>query len=392
MASNKQLLKTLGQAIALAYRGNFTTTANEIRSLGNILRRRERAAAERRMPTRLRGIGFFERRGLIIMTDLFDGGEYRVYSNSGMKFRHTSRHEVVSFCKELIKRERQASKVYNSQHSSIQISGQYYELTRVGGLLQNYKEIASLVRGAAFFKHKQPDTQEEHIGIELECISKIPQEELAIKLLASDPTFSKFIHIKRDLSIQRTAYYQYTCELAVCVPITHFTSVMCKICEVLRGVAQVNASCGLHVHLDQRVHYYDSSSTIRQRYTNLVKSLSVLLHTQPASRRKNRYCKRNRSDTYHSAKRYRAVNSAALCKYRTLEVRLHAGTIDAEKIINWVKLLRLIQDSSALAAYPKKIASFSRLAALLDIDKESYLYKFYAERIKKFKKGENQNV
>ena len=45
--------------------------------------------------------------------------------------------------------------------------------------------------------------------------------------------------------------------------------------------------------------------------------------------------------------RYYMINGTALKKYKTIEVRLHSGTTNFNKIKNWVELLKGIVKSEA---------------------------------------------
>ncbi len=120
---------------------------------------------------------------------------------------------------------------------------------------------------------------------------------------------------------------------------------------------RVNASCGLHVHLDLRG---------KARYTysrKLRASLPLLCRIVSPSRLTNTYCAVNpypesRGTTQFDqdqirqvrwvgsfrrrAARYRALNMGSFGRHGTLEVRLHQGTVDREKIVNWVRLLQWI--------------------------------------------------
>lgn len=100
--------------------------------------------------------------------------------------------------------------------------------------------------------------------------------------------------------------------------------------------AEVNRTCGLHVHFDVR----DLSPL--KRYAD-VKAEGARLHSViaavgrylvPPSRLNNRYC----ALTPPSLRdRYRAVNAEATGKHGTLEVRLHSGTVEGDKARLWAE-------------------------------------------------------
>lgn len=102
--------------------------------------------------------------------------------------------------------------------------------------------------------------------------------------------------------------------------------------------AKVNKSCGLHVHLDQR-NYSNIEKSLH--FNNLTRCVKALAEIVPESRKNNSYCTLQGSMT----NRYSAINGCAIKKYNTIEIRLHSSTIDETKIINWIKLLKLVHDA-----------------------------------------------
>jgi hypothetical protein len=118
-----------------------------------------------------------------------------------------------------------------------------------------------------------------------------------------------------------------------------------------RANAEINTTCGMHIHLDQRGV---SSTMASKRARRLIKSLPALAKIVAPSRLGNHYCQLNEpiqlGQTYrHSYNRYRAINfTSAYRKHKTLEVRIHGGTLDFWKIIGWVDLCHFITRSSTI--------------------------------------------
>ncbi len=120
-----------------------------------------------------------------------------------------------------------------------------------------------------------------------------------------------------------------------------------KLCKTLtKAGCYVNKSCGLHVHLDARHLTVKQTERIGQ---SLGHSLPVLKYLVAKSRHTNKYCEMRVSklikishddDTWDE--RYCAVNLTAYPKYKTIEIRLHGGSINASKIESWVNLLKTI--------------------------------------------------
>ena len=120
--------------------------------------------------------------------------------------------------------------------------------------------------------------------------------------------------------------------------------------------AEVNKSCGLHVHLDTRD--LSKSSTIT-RCKRLESALPWLFTLVPSSRRwskqpsekhpegtPNQYCK----PYFKEGEKYAAINMAAYgnTNYggrQAIEIRVHSSSLNAKKIIRWIELLSFIKDS-----------------------------------------------
>ena len=118
-----------------------------------------------------------------------------------------------------------------------------------------------------------------------------------------------------------------------------------KLCDLLRELdAQVNSSCGLHVHFDNREqknkdnkHNYFKARWKGYRLNSVLPLIASLV---PPSRRNNYYCQLKMS----SKDRYSAINMSALREHNTIEVRLHSGTTNFTKITNWITLLYAIMN------------------------------------------------
>jgi hypothetical protein len=58
----------------------------------------------------------------------------------------------------------------------------------------------------------------------------------------------------------------------------------------------------------------------------------------PKSRSKSNYCKKG----YSYDNRYSAINCTSISKFSTVEIRMHSGTTDFDKIKNWCTILKTI--------------------------------------------------
>ena len=145
-----------------------------------------------------------------------------------------------------------------------------------------------------------------------------------------------------------------SCE--VVSPILHNLNSLKKVCEVINEAgAQVNRSCGLHVHFGAKDFTVAQWSRIIRNYAALENIIDSFM---PASRRgeSNHYCKSIQraarhlesypaSDMYDirdafNNDRYHKVNVMSYTSHKTIEFRHHSGTTDFNKIENWINFLR----------------------------------------------------
>jgi len=166
-----------------------------------------------------------------------------------------------------------------------------------------------------------------------------------------------------------------------------------KVSEVLIGanrnrpVCRINRTCGLHCH-----------NGLPRREHNLPKNIFRLYHhfesvfdsLQPESRRGNAngyarpttYTARmneattlDQLRTAYGYDRYRKVNMESIWRHGTIEYRQHAGTVEAEKIIEWVKLvLKLTAVANSVPPLPEGPATLDGLMTLVGADEASKAY------------------
>jgi hypothetical protein len=150
----------------------------------------------------------------------------------------------------------------------------------------------------------------------------------------------KRVSVKEDGSIDADSGY-FPAEITILF-LRQNREPLRQLCDALAKLgAEVNRTCGMHVHLDQRGR---TMAKVEHRAHALTLALPLLASMVPMSRRRNNYCKLSAS-LFTGSERYHAINCTAYKKYQTLEVRLHSATRDFDKISNWIDLLLLIQDS-----------------------------------------------
>lgn len=122
-----------------------------------------------------------------------------------------------------------------------------------------------------------------------------------------------------------------------------------SLCNALAAVrANVNRSCGLHVHIGATKMTDDHFIRIVKNYQMIEKAVDSMM---PRSRRDSpMYCKTlqgidlsnvttKRQLIQALGTRYRKVNAHAFLRHQTIEFRQHSGTVEYEKIMHWLKFV-----------------------------------------------------
>lgn len=217
----------------------------------------------------------------------------------------------------------------------------------------------------------ESDRKLRYIGVEIECI--VSDREALRRLLASNPKIARVVHLGTDGSVHHESSVdvevvgekssnrsdrmgRQAIELRILAKEDDFGNIMREVCKYLHDSsvsAWVNQTCGLHIHLDCRPGIGRKGDEV---YKRLVRALPLLTACVSKSRRTNQYCTLNISEELggftsqgiaNETRRY-AINASALNKHKTVEVRLHQGTTNLKKILNWTDLLLTICDAPDL--------------------------------------------
>lgn len=217
------------------------------------------------------------------------------------------------------------------------------------------------------FENKRPkiDCKEQYLGIEIECIVPVDFDYRTALF-----PYRQFLSIGNDGSIDTSEFNENDCgcgnedcdtcnngqfegkEFRLLIKESEM-HIIEQVCQILssNGV-QVNKSCGLHVHFDLR--NTQTNSEREDVYQKLYHALPLLYSIVPPSRRHNQYCRKNtKNKPEYKGTRYKAINATAYYKHHTFEIRLFNGTIQASKIINWIKLLKAIITGKLVLRCPK---------------------------------------
>lgn len=168
-----------------------------------------------------------------------------------------------------------------------------------------------------------------------------------------------------------------------------------KVCDALVNAgAKIRSCCGLHVHLGT-----DDFKTDIRVWKNLYKNYAKLENTidsfMPQSRRNNTYCESMRvrgwNEKIESAtnlrdleakitrsSRYFKLNSQSYWRHHTVEFRQHSGSVEFEKVKNWILFCARFVEFSKKNAVASE--SKTELKKFLNTD----LINFYEIRAAKF--------
>lgn len=118
--------------------------------------------------------------------------------------------------------------------------------------------------------------------------------------------------------------------------------------------AYVNNTCGTHVHYDMRVvpgatTPQEIEKQVKQYGARLARCVPALKMMLPKSRRNNQFCLSVINDIPRAGQplpppnqidkeRYVFINLKSYRRFETIEVRGHSGTLNSDKILNWIAL------------------------------------------------------
>lgn len=227
---------------------------------------------------------------------------------------------------------------------------------------------------------KSPKTQDRHVGIEIELASQETRTIVCDRLFEAG--VGRYICIKHDGSIGRDSdlllTHPHENEITVLVPESQFESVITKICDVLNNTlhCKVDKTCGLHVHLDMRTREKEKC------FNNLIAMQHLLYAMNPSYRKGSRFSVPLADRKWKIPENhYHGVTSHPYNRIRTIEVRMHCGTLQARKINNWIKLLIAIADAPLVGKAPTRIKDIQTTFNLSDA-----MMDYVQARIAKFSK------
>jgi hypothetical protein len=247
---------------------------------------------------------------------------------------------------------------------------------------------------------KYPKSQAHHIGIEIEFYSTWTRNSIAV--IVGMLGLEKHVNLGTDCSIECPEHWSkdyHGVEMRVLVSKFTYVKVLTALGKLFKMIgAKVNKSCGLHVHLDMRTR------DAKKAYENLTKCERMMFRMVHKSRRKSIYAeptwKRGTRNVWDSvtqsyatkrwsdipfehkpsvAGHYDAISLEPFRHLRTIEVRMHHGTVDVKEIIQWVTFLNRIVDAKEIKT---EVKDCQQLQSQVKLPKPTQ--KFAVQRLKKF--------
>lgn len=181
-------------------------------------------------------------------------------------------------------------------------------------------------------KPKSPrKPKSDYIGVELEFNSNLNNYgQIEIAKLLADAGLSRYVCVGADGSCGW--------EVRVLLEESNWIEPLTKITQILKDKGfTTDQRCGTHVHFDMR------NRDVKKCFKNLYSNQLFLRKFINKDRKKNSFCRKNEIDNFDEASksndRYRGINANSYKKYKTIEIRMHQGTLDSSKLIPWIKLL-----------------------------------------------------
>lgn len=206
-----------------------------------------------------------------------------------------------------------------------------------------------------------------YIGVEVECLINADDEYSLVTYLLMHNLQDK-VCIGHDGSITETGNLSGI-EIKLLTTEKTYKADLFNLSECLRLVnAEVNRSCGLHVHLDCHNISPDTIISNLSKYKEFFKSLV------PKHRQDNTYTKFNASYNEH----YNWINKT---QHGTVEVRCHEGTVNMKAVERFINLLLVVKQTKVSKSHLNNVNKLMKLLKLTKTDSEYFL-----KRIQQFSK------
>lgn len=276
-----------------------------------------------------------------------------------LKEKKINREELMKKAIAKVKAERTNRRKINKVAKIF--DGSNYEI--VSGVFEKpgqINEIAKRVTGNDPHKPKMPKLPNvNYIGVELEFNRNDNYETKDIGKKLQDAGLSKYVYVGTDPSCGF--------EVRVLLREDDFINPLTNILNVLNDMGfSTDRNCGTHVHFDMR------NRDPKQCYKALFQTQSFLRKFLNRARKTNSYCKINKEIDFDKASkvgdRYLGINATSYSKYKTIEIRMHQGTLKVDELVPWIKLILKVINSKV--DLTKKVLTLKQAESTFGIEKD----------------------
>lgn len=289
---------------------------------------------------------------------------------------------------------------YGNQSEDGRFGHEKYFIHMEGDTFVKLAQVGKLRR---VFEAKKPRTRDNHVGVEIEFVSKYNKYELAQLLFKNN--VHEFVQLVQDDSLRPEKDFKFTHELTVLAPenLIHPTLQRVLLAINHNDGSRVAKRCGLHVHLDMR--HRDR----KKCFYNLTKAQTIMYAMNPASRISGIQADGKTKDTVYSKRiefddidnaiaecnrhggresRYFGINPLALDRHQTIEIRIHSGSTNFEKISNWIKILtNIVNHTEKVTKEFTKVEEFCEFYGFND-----EMLAYMKDRVAKFKDKNGKHI
>lgn len=263
-----------------------------------------------------------------------------------------------------------------------------------------FVELAEVAKMRKIFEPKKPVTDAHHVGVEIEFVSKFDKYHIAKELMKEK--VQDFVFLTEDGSLRKEGEFKHCHELTVLAPEQMIHEVLRRVLKAINtnDSSRVMNRCGLHVHLDMR------NRDKKLAFYNLQKAQRILFAMNPRSRTDGTKADGTVADTVYSKRidvtdfeeafnmqtvkkdRYYGINALAIQKHNTIEIRIHSGSTNYEKISNWIKILTtIVNKTTKVNTEAAKAETFCDNYGL-----DNTILEYIKERINKFKDKDGKHI
>lgn len=267
--------------------------------------------------------------------------QYIVEIREGADMVYYRRRQVAEYVRRAIQDDRRSRKPVDYEdfmQDQVMFTSGKAKTGRVFTKPDQFLKIHVRKNLKSLYADKTPTTMTNYLGVEIEFCAPISEEKMAIQLFKAG--FQKYVQLKKDGSL-RPHEGETGFEFAMLLREGSYKKDLKKVTDFIASVKgqAVDRRCGLHVHFDMRKRKKDMV------FNNLVACQTVLLSLVDPRRYDNEFCRLVNSKKFPISfkntreERYKTINAAAFYRHKTLEVRMHEGTVAFEDMSNWIDVL-----------------------------------------------------